>query len=138
LVLEKLTSLCRCIQRIEEKRAHSVAELEADLDRQDIISLNVERAVQLSVDVGAHILAETGISTPQTMGDIFSELGKLNVLDVGLVRRMRMAVALRNLSVHCYTTINWAIVHEVTHEGIRDLKAFVSAVNVFLDPENHF
>jgi hypothetical protein len=48
---EKLESLRRCIVRIESKRAESAQQLRADVDRQDILTLNLTRAVQLCVDM---------------------------------------------------------------------------------------
>lgn len=66
---EKLESLRRCVQRIEERRAESVEALRHDPDRQDILSLNLTRAVQLCVDIAVHILADTNAPAPQTMAD---------------------------------------------------------------------
>ena len=53
VVRRKLESLRRCIVRIEEKRPVSVEILKTDYDIQDIISLNLERAIQISVDIGS-------------------------------------------------------------------------------------
>ncbi len=57
LIEEKLESLRRCLSRIERKCPASVTELEGDVDLQDIITLNLTRAVQLSVDIAAHWVA---------------------------------------------------------------------------------
>lgn len=48
----KLESLSRCIGRIAEKRPGSAEILMADYDLQDIIAVNLERAVRLCVDIG--------------------------------------------------------------------------------------
>lgn len=47
---EKLESLRRCVRRLEDKRATTAAALRLDVDRQDIIALNLTRAMQLCVD----------------------------------------------------------------------------------------
>lgn len=54
---EKLESLRRCIKRIEDKKPASVNLLRQDQDLQDILVLNLTRAVQLSVDIGSHIIS---------------------------------------------------------------------------------
>jgi len=46
VIEEKLESLRRCLSRIEDKCPVNVAELEKDVDVQDIITLNLTRAVQ--------------------------------------------------------------------------------------------
>lgn len=46
VVEQKLESLRRCIERIHDKQPLSAKELETDFDKQDIVSLNLSRAVQ--------------------------------------------------------------------------------------------
>ena len=45
ILSDKLDSLQRCLARIEERRADTLEALLADRDRQDILSLNLTRAV---------------------------------------------------------------------------------------------
>ncbi len=45
IVDEKLEALRRCVQRVQDKRAASADDLRADADWQDIIALNLTRAV---------------------------------------------------------------------------------------------
>lgn len=71
IVAAKLESLRRCVRRIEARRAASVEALVEGVDRQDILVLNLTRAIQLCVDVGAHLLAGVERLAPATMGDTF-------------------------------------------------------------------
>ncbi len=50
IILDKLTSLKRCVERIESKVPENSRILMLDFDLQDIISLNLQRAVQVCVD----------------------------------------------------------------------------------------
>lgn len=54
VVEQKLESLRRCINRIETKCPVDAATLVADIDLQDVVSLNLSRAVQISVDIGRY------------------------------------------------------------------------------------
>jgi len=49
-------------------KAGIVAALFADVDLQDIISLNLSRAMQISVDIGAHLIAGMEVVPLDTMG----------------------------------------------------------------------
>jgi len=133
IIAAKLESLRRCVRRIEARRAVSVEVLAEDLDRQDILVLNLTRAVQLCVDVGAHLLADTERKAPETMGETFDLLAEEGMLDAGLARRMRGAVGFRNVAVHSYRSIDWSIVHELTTTGVEDLRAFAGAIGRTLD-----
>jgi uncharacterized protein YutE (UPF0331/DUF86 family) len=124
IVAEKLESLRRCIARIEQRRVASAEALAADVDAQDILALNLTRAVQLCVDAAILVLAGTEQPAPATMGEAFDLLAREGIIAGELARRMRSAVGFRNLAVHAYHTIDWAIVHRLSYEGVDDLEAF--------------
>lgn len=128
IIEAKLESLRRCVKRIEDKRPGSVAHLKADHDLQDIISLNLMRAVQLCVDIAAHIIAESNSDIPTTMAESFDALQSLNVLPPELAMRMKRAVGFRNIAVHNYQQIDWEIVYAISHHHLADFKAFARAV----------
>ena len=123
---EKLESLRRCVARIETKRVASAGALARDVDAQDIVALNLTRAVQLCVDIAAYVLVDSGRPAPATMGDAFGELAVCGWIDDALAERMRAAVGFRNLAVHAYRPIDWDIVHRLTYEGLDDLRSFAA------------
>lgn len=124
ILAEKLEALRRSIERIESRRTESADVLRSDVDRQDILSLNLTRAVQLCVDMAIHVLSDTGQPAPQTMGEAFDLLAEEGAIPVSLAQRMRAAVGFRNIAVHNYQAIDWDIVHAITHEGLEDFRAF--------------
>ncbi len=128
IVEEKLESLQRCVARVEAKRADTAAQLRTDVDRQDIISLNLTRAVQLSVDLALHALSSTGASAPHTMEGAFDALAEQAVISEALRDRLKAAVGFRNIVVHSYQAIDWAIVHNITHERLEDFRLFARAI----------
>jgi len=65
---QKLESLRHCLQRIHEKCPPTAEILAKDFDSQDILTLNLSRAVQICVDVGAHIISNKNVPPPATMG----------------------------------------------------------------------
>jgi uncharacterized protein YutE (UPF0331/DUF86 family) len=129
LVLEpKLDSLARCIGRIENKLPFSEAELRTNLDLQDVISINLERAVQLSVDIASVVISYTQTPVPSTMAEAFDALHSLGWIDAETAQRMRKAVGFRNISVHEYEKIDWVIVHRIATSHLDDFKKFANQV----------
>ncbi|MBA2667965.1 MAG: DUF86 domain-containing protein [Trueperaceae bacterium] len=126
ILADKLESLRRCVVRIEERRVASADALEADVDAQDIVTLNLTRAIQLCVDAAAHVLADTEQPTPATMGEAFDLLAAEGLIPSILAARMRAAVGFRNIAVHAYQRIDWAIVHRLTYDGLDDLRTFAT------------
>lgn len=68
IILRKLDSLARCVSRIEHKRPTTLDELNESIDLQDILSINLERAIQVSVDIGAHLPSPTCPPKPWRRG----------------------------------------------------------------------
>lgn len=133
ILSEKLESLRRCIARIEERRTDSAADLAADVDLQDILTLNLTRAVQLCVDMAAHILTDTPRTAPHSMGEAFERLAEHGVIDRDLASRMRSAVGFRNVAIHNYRRIDWEIVHAITSEDLGDFRRFATAIAEHVD-----
>jgi uncharacterized protein YutE (UPF0331/DUF86 family) len=125
---QKLESLRRCLGRIQEKFPAKVDELQANFDLQDIIALNLSRAVQLTVDIGSHIIASMNMPAPETMGQTFEILAQQNVLPAQVADQLKKSVGFRNIAVHNYEAINWQIVHSIVSEHLQDFTEFAKAV----------
>lgn len=135
LIEEKIESLRRCVRRIEDKRVATVDDLEADWDTQDILSVNLTRAVQLCVDIAAHLIAETNHPSPDTMAASFDRLHDMGLLPAELTSRLKGAVGFRNVAIHAYRDIDWQIVHAITHKRLGDFRQFARLVMAHLDPD---
>ncbi|HRP29502.1 MAG TPA: DUF86 domain-containing protein [Burkholderiaceae bacterium] len=124
VIERKLESLRQCIARVRAKRPPTAALLAADADLQDVLVLNLSRAVQVCVDIGAHLLAPTGSAPPATMGETFTRLGEAGLIDAALAARLRAAVGFRNIAVHNYEAIDWEIVWLLAGDPLGDFEAF--------------
>ncbi|HET8902780.1 MAG TPA: DUF86 domain-containing protein [Saccharospirillum sp.] len=129
IVDQKIESLRRCLERVRTRLPSTVEALQSDPDAQDIVALNLTRAVQLCIDLAAHWLSEHGeYPAPKTMGQTFDVLASAGLVDPELANRMKKAVGFRNIMVHSYDEIDWAIVHAIGHNYLNDFKAFAQAI----------
>ena len=102
-VLEaKLAALIRCIHRVRSQEISSIEELENDIDKQDIIILNLQRAVQICVDIGNHILLDYSTETPTTMAETFKKMAQNKLISQNTAENLSHAVGFRNIAVHQY------------------------------------
>ena len=128
VVDQKLESLRRCIERIQEKLPVTAKDLATDFDKQDIVSLNLSRAVQLTVDIGVHIISGLSSPVPDTMGQTFDVLADKHVIPKELAAQLKKSVGFRNIAVHNYDAINWDIVHSIVDLHLKDFSEFAKAV----------
>jgi len=128
VIEQKLESLRRYLARVSGKCPADAETLERDVDAQDIIALNLTRAVQLSVDVAAHLIASREIPAPDTMGQAFDALTNAGLINPELAARMRKAVGFRNIAIHSYNAIDWHIVHSICRRHLDDFRDFAACV----------
>ena len=132
VIKNKLESLRRCLTRIEEHQPTTVQALRKNLDSQDVIMLNIERAVQMCVDIAAHILSENESRPPATYAESFHALRDAKVISANAAHCMFQAVGFRNIAVHEYTEINWKIVFNIVVHNLKDFKLFASEIMTWL------
>jgi uncharacterized protein YutE (UPF0331/DUF86 family) len=130
IIEEKLESLRHCIGRVRERRPATSDVFLHDFDLQDIVALNLTRAVQRCVDVGAHIVAGGELPAPDSMSETFDAMAQTGILDRHLADRMKKAVGFRNVAVHSYRSIDWAIVHAICQNQPGD---FARAVVAYME-----
>lgn len=130
---QKIESLRRCIQRVEQKTPARLEQLLESADLQDILVLNLTRAVQLCVDIGSHIISQSSEAAPTTMGEVFSALERMRVLSADTSESMRKAVGFRNVAVHNYDVINWQIVFSICQNSVPEFQKFVRDISAFAE-----
>lgn len=136
VIENKLESLRRCIERVAEKTPNSAASLVNDFDAQDVIVLNLSRAVQLTVDVGSHIISESNLPAPTSMRNVFESLYSMHVISEAVSVRMKNAVGFLNVAVHCYADLNSDIVFAICVQRLDDFKQFAKDIYAFMQVGN--
>jgi uncharacterized protein YutE (UPF0331/DUF86 family) len=129
LILRKLENLRFYLQRVKEKTPSSFDLLCDDLDAQDIIVLNLERAIQECVDIALHIISEdNSIPVPDSMAQAFLTLRQMNVISAETAQNLAKAVGFRNIAVHAYQQIDWQIVYQIITSKLDDFKKFAQEI----------
>lgn len=129
VIEQKLESLRHCLHRVAEKCPPDPETLGRDSDLQDIVVLNLTRAVQLCVDIGAHIIAGMEVPPPDTMGQTFDALARAEVINENLAIRLKKAVGFRNIAVHNYGHVDWTIVHTLARHHLGDFSEFATVIS---------
>lgn len=103
-----------------------------DLGIQAQAERHLQLAIQVTIDVALHVVAESSAATPETYGLAFVLLADQGVVDQALAARLRQATGLRNILVHAYLEVDPSLVWE--HLGrLDDLRAFAASVEASLE-----
>lgn len=119
VVLAKVATIDRCLRRIEEAR-----EPERGLDPQDvqdIVELNLQRAVQAALDLAGHVVATEGLGLPAKLAENFTLLERQGLIPPALADHLRRMAGFRNIAVHEYADVDPEIVESIVEHRLGDL-----------------
>ncbi|MEX2410850.1 MAG: DUF86 domain-containing protein [Candidatus Paceibacterota bacterium] len=132
IIFAKVSSIQRCLKRIKDVTKGDPEAIE-DLNVEEIVILNLQRAIQSAVDLAAHIVADEGWGMPRELRENFDLISKYKVLDKELTTRLRKMVGFRNIAVHEYESINKEILKSILRYNLKDLEEFYMSVLRFYD-----
>jgi len=133
VIANKIESLRHCLARVEQRCPPDLEQLLNDLDAQDVLTLNLSRAVQICVDISLHILSASNQPMPQTMAEAFAGLVDEEIISADIAEKMQKAIGFRNIAMHEYEKMNWAIVYAIATERLSDFKEFAQCISPLLD-----
>ena len=136
VVLAKIAAVDRCLERIAEARGPRSAVL-LPLEAQEIVELNLQRSVQASIDLAAHIVSTEGYGLPDSVAGTFTLLEQHAIIDAQLAQQLRRMVGFRNIAVHEYEALDPMIISRIVEERLGDLRAFTARVVERFGPDLH-
>lgn len=128
LVLRKIERIEIYLKQIRQKKDSGIEKFKKDKDLQSIVLFNLMQSIQASIDIGAHIISDSGWEVPGSQADIFEILADRKVIDKPLSKKMIQMVGFRNRIIHEYEKIDLKIVHAVWRKNIKDIEKFCKAV----------
>lgn len=130
LIGRKLERAEHYLRLIQQKKDPGITVFAEDSDLQSIILFNLIQAIQACIDMGSHIISDSGWETPSTQAEIFEILASRKVITRALAQRMIRMTGFRNRIVHEYEKTDMRIVHTVWKKHSSDIGRFCKAVVV--------
>jgi uncharacterized protein YutE (UPF0331/DUF86 family) len=93
--------------------------------------LNLQRAVQSTIDLAAHLVSEEGLGFPQDLRSNFILMEQAKLISRTLSRKMQNMVGFRNIAVHDYSRINTKVLKSILDKNLGDLESFYKRVITF-------
>lgn len=98
------------------------------IDVDDIVLINLQRAVQAAMDLASHVVAAEGYGLPDAAGATFVLLEKNGVIDSILAGQLQRMVGFRNIAVHEYQAIDPAIIEAIASQHLEELRQFAGVI----------
>jgi len=127
IILAKVANIQRCLKRINEITGGEPESL-LDINKQDIFVLNLERAIEATIDIAAHIVASEGLGLASTIRENFEVLYESGIIDKELMDKMQKMVGFRNIAVYEYTSLNIEILKSILKNNLGDIEEFYTLI----------
>jgi uncharacterized protein YutE (UPF0331/DUF86 family) len=102
-------------------------QLSTQRDVQHMVLHAIYVAVQASIDLALHVLADREAAGAPTYPDAFRQLAQEGLLDTKLAERMVGWAGLRNIVAHQYTSIDYGRIHDILTQELGELEAYARA-----------
>jgi len=90
--------------------------------------LNIQRAVEATIDIAMRLVSEKKLGLPQNSRDAFELLHENGLIDKELLIRVNAMVGFKNIAVHNYQKINLDILQKVIGDHLQDFSEFIEAI----------
>lgn len=127
VLLAKIATIERCLTRIRSA-THGEPSRVREIDVQDIVVLNLQRAVQAAIDLAAYLISENRWGLPDSLKRNFTILESQSVIDAALTHHLEAMVGFRNVAVHDYEALDADILESIVRDHLGDLEQFVDAI----------
>ena len=131
-VRERLAFVRRNLALLTRTASVPRAEFLGDLEKQWAVAYGLQVTAQSLLDASAHILTAALGEAPRDYGEIVALLARHGILDATLAGQLRGLGGFRNVLVHEYAEVDFALVHaRLAHLG--DLLDLAAALERWLE-----
>lgn len=120
VLLAKAATIKRRIDRIHQVTKGDMDRID-EWDIQDIVILNLQRAIQAAIDMAAHIVAIKELGLPRESRENFVMIQQSEGLDPNLSKGLQKMVGFRNIAIHDYQRMDIDILKSVVSNHLDDL-----------------
>lgn len=127
VVRNKIEIIERCLARIREVYASTPSNL-SDFTKQDSIVLNLQRAVEATIDIAMFVVSAEKLGLPQSSRDSFEMLHANTHISETMLTKMSAMVGFRNIVVHNYQKISLPVLRSILEHHLCDFYDFIQAI----------
>lgn len=132
VVRRRLERFAECLSILERYRRYDLDAFRSDPERYGSAERFLQLAIEMSLDIGSHIVADEALGSVERSRDIPRRLREHGWISEDLEQRWIRMIGFRNILVHDYLEVDRAIVHDVLCHRLGDLSELEGVFAVVL------
>jgi len=129
VVAAKVGAIRDAVARVRQVLPREAAAFERDRTAREVVILNLFVALQETVSLATHWLADARLDVPGSYREIFLDLAQRGKIPRDLAERLASAAGFRNLIAHQYGVLDPVRVHGMASRELGDLLDFCEVVS---------
>lgn len=121
---DHLRELEQAMSDWERYQSISLKELKTDRDKRNMVLHAMLVAIQATIDIANHLIAERSLRKPSTYRESFEILSDEGVIPTELANSLSDLAGFRNVLVHIYWGLDLDEVHGVLVSELKNLREF--------------
>jgi uncharacterized protein YutE (UPF0331/DUF86 family) len=127
VVMAKVSTIRKCVATIRSL-ADEIPEADKEWMRLDLTALNLQRAVEATLDLASHLISANGWELPRDSRHAFQVVAEHGIVSGTSRKVLDGMVGFRNIAVHNYRDLDPAIVRGIAAHRLGDLEAIAGEI----------
>lgn len=128
VLIKKAATIERRVGRAREEYFCDPATFATHFTRQDAAILNIQRACEVALDMGQHLIRRERLGVPQSARDVFALLAQAGWIDIPLAQGLQRMVGFRNIAVHDDKALQLPITMAIIEKHMDEFLQYIQAV----------
>ncbi len=135
-IIDHLQELKLAMKDWKKYQKYSLADLEFDRDKRNMIFHAMLITIQSSIDIANHLISEFGFDIPRTYRETFLILIQKNIISKELGDKLADLASFRNYLVHIYWKIDIKLVYNILQNELIYFQQFLEKIKPYLKKFN--
>jgi len=127
----KISNTQKHIKIAGRYRKYSREKIEKDVDVRGMVERYLYLSAQGAIDLAEAVISFKNFRKPTTMSEAFYILEEEAVIKDKLAEKMVEMVGFRNIISYGYEKVDYDIVYDVLHNGLKEIEKFLKIISKF-------
>lgn len=128
-VENKISSTKKYLKICYGLKGYSRDKIENDINIRAVVERYLYLVVQSTIDSAESLVSYKNLRKPTTASECFEILKEEGLINQELSKKLTNMTGFRNILAHDYQKINYDIVYDVLHNGLKDIEEFLEKIN---------
>jgi uncharacterized protein YutE (UPF0331/DUF86 family) len=128
VIENKISAAKKYFKILDRYKKIPFSEIMADVDKKGALERYLYLASQAAIDLADSVIAQKKLRKPSSMSESFYILNEEGLISNELTEKLVSMTGFRNVIAHDYEKVNYDIVENVLHSGLKDIEEFLKLV----------